>query len=234
VIDDSDYYLVILGGRYGTLDAPGGKSYTHLEYEYALSAGKPTIALLHSHPSSLPAERTERTDDGQKRFEEFAAELKRKNYRYWKDRGELTTAVFTDVLQLKKTRLALGWTRSRAMSDEALKDELLRVRRELEQMGLELADANMRTAPTGVDCLEQGSDHTSIVIESPNAEHRLTTSHGTRLSGVYCHKPSERAPKIEILPRPSPHWRANILTGKVSLPRSSGKTRYFPGVLLAK
>lgn len=54
VIDDSDYYLIILSGRYGTVDKKTGKSYTHLEYEYALAKGKPTVALLHSNPGSLP------------------------------------------------------------------------------------------------------------------------------------------------------------------------------------
>ena len=34
VIDDSDHYLIILGGRYGRVDAATAKSYTHLEYEY--------------------------------------------------------------------------------------------------------------------------------------------------------------------------------------------------------
>lgn len=165
VIDDSDYYLVILGGRYGSLDASVGKSYTHLEYEYALASGKPTIALLHSNPGTLPAEKTERTDDGRKRFEEFAAELKKKNCRYWRDRGELTAAVFTGVQHLKKTRPGLGWTRSSTATDEALKDELLRVRREADTLNLELTEAKSRNAPVGVEELAQGSERTTIVIE---------------------------------------------------------------------
>jgi hypothetical protein len=78
VIHDSDYYLVILGGRYGSLDPDSGKSYTQLEYEYALASGKPTISLIHSNPASLQADRTERTDEGRKKFEGFAAELKRR------------------------------------------------------------------------------------------------------------------------------------------------------------
>jgi hypothetical protein len=110
--------------------------------------------VLNSNPSSLPADRTERTDDGRKRFEEFAAELKKKNCRYWRDRGELTAAVFTGVQHLKKTRPGLGWTRNSTMSDEALKDELLRVRREVESLSLELVEARMRNAPTGVEGLE--------------------------------------------------------------------------------
>src|SRR5438046_4027206 len=45
-IDESDVYLLILGGRYGSIEPKSGKSYTHLEYEYALAQGKPVFACV--------------------------------------------------------------------------------------------------------------------------------------------------------------------------------------------
>jgi nucleoside 2-deoxyribosyltransferase len=45
-IDESDVYLLILGGRYGSIEPSSGKSYTHLEYDYALSQGKPLFACV--------------------------------------------------------------------------------------------------------------------------------------------------------------------------------------------
>ena len=45
-IDESDVYLLILGGRYGSIEPKTGKSYSHLEYEYALSQGKPLFACV--------------------------------------------------------------------------------------------------------------------------------------------------------------------------------------------
>lgn len=44
-IDDSDFYLLVLGGRYGSLDTSTGVSYTELEYNYAKAHGKPVIVL---------------------------------------------------------------------------------------------------------------------------------------------------------------------------------------------
>jgi hypothetical protein len=35
-IDESDVYLLILGGRYGSIEEKSDKSYTRLEYEYAV------------------------------------------------------------------------------------------------------------------------------------------------------------------------------------------------------
>src|SRR5437588_2999922 len=40
-IDESDVFLLILGGRYGSIDPSSGKSYIQLEYEHAVSLGKP-------------------------------------------------------------------------------------------------------------------------------------------------------------------------------------------------
>lgn len=42
-IEESDVYMLILGGRYGSIEPKSGKSYTQLEYEYALELGKPFL-----------------------------------------------------------------------------------------------------------------------------------------------------------------------------------------------
>ncbi len=49
IIDDCDYYLLIIGGRYGSL-TDEGVSYTEKEYDYAVSIGLSVIALIHSEP----------------------------------------------------------------------------------------------------------------------------------------------------------------------------------------
>lgn len=45
-IDESDVYILIIGGRYGSIDEDCGKSYTQLEYEYALSKNMPVFAII--------------------------------------------------------------------------------------------------------------------------------------------------------------------------------------------
>ncbi len=45
-IDESDIYLLILGGRYGTIEPSSQKSYTQVEYEYALHRGMPVFAVV--------------------------------------------------------------------------------------------------------------------------------------------------------------------------------------------
>jgi nucleoside 2-deoxyribosyltransferase len=78
VIDDCDYYLVIVGGRYGSI-GPEGKSHTQMEYEYAILKGKPVVAFLHKTPSAIPAGKTEKSDEGKKKLEQFC-ELAKKRW----------------------------------------------------------------------------------------------------------------------------------------------------------
>src|SRR5258708_30985148 len=58
VIDDCDYYLVIVGGRYGTVDAEG-ISYTEKEYDYAVAQNIPVLGFVHAEPGKIPASNTE-------------------------------------------------------------------------------------------------------------------------------------------------------------------------------
>src|SRR5882724_11250282 len=53
IINDCDYYLLIIGGRYGST-TPDGISYTEKEYDYAIESGMKVVALLHSNPEEIP------------------------------------------------------------------------------------------------------------------------------------------------------------------------------------
>jgi len=45
-IDRSDYYVLLLAGRYGTVDGTTGISWTHREYEYARTRGIPVLTFI--------------------------------------------------------------------------------------------------------------------------------------------------------------------------------------------
>ena len=53
VIDDCDYYLLIIGGRYGST-TEAGISYTEQAYDYAISRCLKVIALLYENPNNIP------------------------------------------------------------------------------------------------------------------------------------------------------------------------------------
>lgn len=58
VIGLSDYYVLIIGGRYGSTDEEG-ISYTEREYDLAVEQSIPVLAFLHGDPGTIPAEKFE-------------------------------------------------------------------------------------------------------------------------------------------------------------------------------
>ena len=57
IICDSDYYLLIIGGRYGTV-AEDGLSFTEKEFDYAVSKGLKVVVLVHESPGTLPFDKS--------------------------------------------------------------------------------------------------------------------------------------------------------------------------------
>lgn len=55
-IDESDIYMLLLGKRYGSIEPESQKSYTQLEYEYAISTRKPLFSLVVNNPSGTDDE----------------------------------------------------------------------------------------------------------------------------------------------------------------------------------
>lgn len=77
VIDDCDYYLLIVGGKYGSTNEKG-ISYTQMEFEYALETGKPIISFLHKSPEKIPAGKSEQDPEKKEKLAEFQKIVKKK------------------------------------------------------------------------------------------------------------------------------------------------------------
>ena len=160
-----DYYIVIIGGRYGSTGS-GGKSFTEMEYDYAIEAGLPVLAFLHKEPGTIPANKTESTDAGKASLTAFIRKIEdARHAKYWKFSGDLAGAVALGMSSATKISPRVGWVRADLLPDESATQELLRLRREIDSLSGELALARNRSAPEGVEDFAQGGDTTDITIE---------------------------------------------------------------------
>ena len=125
VIADCDYYILILGGRYGST-GPDGVGYTEMEYKYALAIDKPTIAFLHKNPGDIPSNRCEPTQEGKEKLIAFRALAKKKLCKHWSTPAELGSVVSRSLIQLIKRTPAIGWVRGDALADKDVTLELPR------------------------------------------------------------------------------------------------------------
>lgn len=114
VIDESDYYIIISAGRYGTIHPETGLSYTEMEYDYAVETGKPVIRLLHKDPfNELKGEFIEQTDEGRGKLARFRERLSGSSMvNFWSDPSDLGAQVVFGILDTRKRHPTVGWMRS--------------------------------------------------------------------------------------------------------------------------
>lgn len=171
VIDDCDYYLVIVAGRYGT-SGPDGKSYTEMEYRYAIEKNKPVIAFVHKTPETLPSKRCEQTAEGRAALDAFRTLVQSKMCKYWESAQDLGGKVSRSLVILTRDHPATGWVRGDFVG-EIEAGEILRLRQRIEQLERELGEVRVR-APEGTSELAQGQDtfalRYSFSVTDPSAK----------------------------------------------------------------
>lgn len=156
VIDDCDYYVLVVGGRYGSI-GPSGVSYTQMEYEYAIAQGKPVIGFLHKEPGNLPANKCESGTEGKAKLQAFRDRVQQKMCRYWTSPADLGSVVSRSLVKLIKNNPAVGWVRADLVPDQSATDEMLRLRKRIEELQEQL-EQNVGSSPAGTENFSQGHD----------------------------------------------------------------------------
>lgn len=150
IIDESDYYLLVIGGRYGSVDK-SGKSWTEREYDYAVSRGIPVLVFDHKDFSQLPANKTDQDDRKRKKliaFKEKASEgrlIKR-----WTDSKDLALAVATSLKSVLELQPRIGWVRADKVVSADAQKEITKHLDKIERLKAELKEkkANLKKKET--------------------------------------------------------------------------------------
>ncbi len=134
-IGESDVYLLILGGRYGSIEPSSQKSYIHLEYEYAVEQGKPLFAVVIADDYIDEKVRTEgrkviETENPQK-LKEFRAVVLTKMSRFWSNSDQIKLAIHESMSDFSRRDELVGWiSGSEAVNGGALAEQLARLTKE--------------------------------------------------------------------------------------------------------
>lgn len=125
-IDNSDMYLLILGSRYGSIEPKSGKSYTQIEYEYAIEQKKPFFALiLHEEADKFKKEIIKLNDNELAAYSQFRKLVELKHIRYWHGIEGLQLEIYKSIQTLTEERLMVGWVRSTELHDYGSMGEAL-------------------------------------------------------------------------------------------------------------
>ena len=130
VIDDCDYYLLIVGGRYGSTTAEG-ISYTEKEFDYAISRGLRVIALVHENPDAIPLGKSEKEPVLRARLQAFREKVcTDRLVQFWKSAEELPGLVALSLANTMKVFPAVGWVRANKAASEDLLIEINGLRKQ--------------------------------------------------------------------------------------------------------
>ena len=138
VIDDCDYYILIIGGRYGSL-SDDGVSYTEKEYDYALEKGIKIIALVHGNPDTIPLGKSEKDNLLREKLENFKQKVTTgRLVKFWSNAEELAGLVALSLSKTIKTYPAIGWVRGNIISNVEALEELNQQRKLNDELKKEL------------------------------------------------------------------------------------------------
>lgn len=156
LIDDCDYYILIVGGRYGSINKEG-ISYTQMEYEYALSKGIPIISFLHKDPDKIEIGKSEKDATLKVRLDDFKKLAQQKMCRFWETPVELGSQVSRSLVKLIKDKPMPGWVKADLLPSEDSTKEILDLKNQIEILQKQLVKASSES-PKDIDDLQQGDD----------------------------------------------------------------------------
>jgi hypothetical protein len=170
-IESSDYYVVVVAGKYGSL-APSGISFTEMEYDFAVAQGKPVMGFLFHDLGELKGNSLETEPDKRIKLDAFRAKVARgKLIKKYKSEDDLKALVIQALAHSFQFRPAQGWIRAenaRRMEDleeiNALQNRVLKLESENSALRETLKDP-AESLPKGRDAVEWA---VSGSIELPN------------------------------------------------------------------
>jgi len=161
VIDDSDYYLLIIGGRYGSTSADG-ISYTEREYDYALKKGLYIIRLIHKNLDAIPLGKSEKNPQMQKKLLAFRDKATNgKLAKFWETPDELKMQTVSGLIYAIRNHPAIGFVRANLVPDDSSLLEIRNLHNKITELETQLAYIS-NNAPADTEELAQGDESLEI------------------------------------------------------------------------
>jgi Domain of unknown function (DUF4062) len=152
-IDESDVFMLILGGRYGSIEKKSRKSYIHLEYEHAMAQGKAHFVVDMSDRYLDQKVRDEGKDrqeqDDTKAFGKFKVLVTaNRTVPPWDSIEQMKSQIKDALREFERRPNLLGWYRGQpGVNPEEQAAEIARLKTELA--------SRLSTAPSDTVVLSQ-------------------------------------------------------------------------------
>ena len=138
-IEVSDYYVLVLGLRYGAKTSEG-ISFTQKEYEYALEKNIPILAFVMKDTVSLSKDKRDDDLSEINKFRELVL-TNSKMAQFWETKDQLIKSVSISLMKQIMQKPGTGWIRGdKAHAEEALSKELTALSKENRELRERVTD----------------------------------------------------------------------------------------------
>lgn len=162
LLDETDYYIVIIGNRYGS-QADDGISYTEKEFDYAVSLGIPVIACIHSNPDALPVNKSDTKAGAKQKLSKFRDKVmhhRMVSYFSWDNPSDISAEVAVALINTINDYPRPGWERVASYENSDLLNQINDLRIENNRMKALLDDE------------KQSKEQEQIIMQFPWDEYR--------------------------------------------------------------
>jgi hypothetical protein len=172
-IEESDVYMLIVGGRYGSIEPKSGKSYTQLEYEYAIELEKPffAIVLKDDWTDKKAKKKGVKIEDIKEvhnlsKLQEFKATVLKKIVKFAEDLKDIKLAVGESLNEMSRRDNLKGWVKADDTDYSSISEELARLSRENSELKSQLIELNKEDKINGMEISEMIEYLKNIKVEN--------------------------------------------------------------------
>lgn len=147
VIDECDYYILVIGARYGSLDEEG-VSYTQREFEYATSNGKTVLAFVHENIDDLPIGKSDKDESKRQMLEKFISDVRTgRLVQTWSSSSELQSKSIIALTKAFSESPQKGWVRADTVPSHSTVSDIVKYREKIDELEDELEQQKAAIIP---------------------------------------------------------------------------------------
>jgi hypothetical protein len=126
----SDYYILVLGGRYGSV-LPCGKSFTESEFDYAIEQNIPAIVFPICDPRKVLVTKTDEDLEKARKLDAFRQKAcQRRVVKMWSNSDDLCLGIIQALQNATMTKPRPGWIRGDRMATMTTIEDLVKIQKE--------------------------------------------------------------------------------------------------------
>jgi len=204
-IEDSDVYMLILGGRYGTIEKNSGISYIEIEYDHAYNLKKPSFSVVIDEAALGKKVKKNgaafiETEHSQE-LKTFKDKVLSRTSRFYTDAKDIKLSIFESLSDIMTRPGLLGWIKASEMPNtDSLNEQVNRMAEENAALRKQVEEATTQPA-------------SEMPKEKYDLDKMSDLLNKTKIKTNVWNKKEELAPKEYTLLKLLLNMRSRLITG---------------------